>query len=857
MTERLSPGDLIEVALPLPLDQTFTYRAGPDGAPAVGTRVLVPFGRDEKVGWVVGHPDQGPRGRKVRPLLSVLDREPTVSAEILELARWMAAYYVAPLGITLRAASPAVLTDSSRHVLSLVENPVDPGSADRGELPSGGGPGGVGAGEMAAGGAGGTTRREAAVLEGLRAAAGPRSVRGLRKALDMGSIWPEVRALVARGLIEHEVVPPAPPPVKTRRVVEVVDWVEDLQELEARFGRARRQREAYDWLAAAGGRADLKAVLETGGFSRAVIAGLEERGLVTLRDEEVMRDPFRDQPTGEAPRFTPTPDQARVLEGLVSLLDEDPPPPALVHGITGSGKTLVYIELLREVVLGRGRSAIVLVPEISLTPQTTRRFREQFGDLVAVLHSGLSDGERYDAWRQLRSGEKRIAVGARSAIFAPLPDLGAVIVDEEHEGTYKQSEAPRYHGRDLAVLRAVRAGALCVLGSATPSLETWSNARSGKYRHFSLPERATGQPLPPVRVVDLREARKTGSAAGGGPGGQGSRGSVLAQPLVEAVADRLTRGEQAILLLNRRGYSAFVQCQECGDVRVCPHCSISLTYHRVTSRVLCHHCRYEEPAPRRCERCGSTDLSFRGLGTEQVERVVSETFPSARVARMDVDTTSGKWAHHEILGRVERKEVDILLGTQMIAKGLDFHSVTLVGVINADVGIHLPDFRASERAYQLLSQVAGRTGRGALGGEVIVQTSLPDHFVIRHAVDHDYEGFARRELSEREDPPYPPHVRLANVILSSPEEERAAKAAEAGARWLRNWATRHRPDLDVVGPAPSPIERLHGRWRWHFLFRGATPGTVGAAARALMDQYGGQSLGDVRVSLDRDPVALL
>ncbi|MEX0842878.1 MAG: primosomal protein N', partial [Gemmatimonadota bacterium] len=401
----------------------------------------------------------------------------------------------------------------------------------------------------------------------------------------------------------------------------------------------------------------------------------------------------------------------------------------------------------------RGRSAIVLVPEISLTPQTVSRFRAWFGDEVAVLHSGLSDGERFDQWRQIRSGQKRIVVGARSALFAPLHDLGVIIVDEEHEGSYKQSEAPRYHARDVAVMRARLSGALCVLGSATPSLESWRNAQRGKFGILSLPSRVGGRPMPPVSLVDLRKERGSGVGHGEGSG-------VLSPRLVDAVRDALARREQCILLLNRRGYSSFIQCRSCGEVRECPQCSVSLTFHRRRGRLLCHHCRHEEEAPKRCERCGSTELGFHGMGTEQVERVVTETFPQARVARMDVDTTSGKWSHAEILGRVERREVDILLGTQMIAKGLDFPWVTLVGVVNADVGLHLPDFRASERTFQLLSQVAGRAGRGDRGGEVIIQTSLPGHYAVQAALSHDFEGFAEEELTARKSPPYPPLVRL-------------------------------------------------------------------------------------------------
>jgi primosomal protein N' (replication factor Y) len=803
----------VEVALPLPLFQTFTYRLGGRDPVRPGTRVLVSFSGRERIGWIVGEGNP-PSGSRILPVIDLLETEPSAGPDILGLCRWMADYYVAPLGIALRAALPSVLSDSSRTLIVSTGVEVD------GPLPL----------------------REEALLGLLTEASGPRSARALRRQLGGRSIWPEIRSLVARGLIAHETVPPRPPPVKTRRVVTVTRWLEDLQELEELFGRAVRQREAYAWLEAAGGESDLSAMTESGGFSRGVIRGLEEKGLASVEDREMIRDPFAALPVEAPPSLVPTPAQERALASLLTQLDAQNPRPVLLHGVTGSGKTLVYIEFLREV-LARGKTAVVLVPEISLTPQTVSRFRSHFGDRVAVLHSALSEGERYDAWRQLARGDKTIAVGARSAIFAPLRNLGAVIVDEEHEGTYKQSEAPRYQGRDLAVVRAARAGAVAVLGSATPSLESWANAAEDKYELSTLPDRAAGQPPPPVRVVDLRAAP--------------ANRRVLSEELTTAVGLRLDRGEQVILLLNRRGYSSFVQCQECGDVRQCLHCSISLTFHRGTGRLLCHHCRHEEPAPTRCERCGSKDLSFRGIGTEQVERLVFETFPEARVARMDVDTTSGKWSHHEILGRVERGEVDILLGTQMIAKGLDFPNVTLVGVVNADVGIHLPDFRASERAFQLLSQVAGRTGRGVLEGEVIIQTSLPDHYAVRCAVAHDYVGFAQRELKEREDPPYAPHVRMANVVISSPDPERAASTAETASRWMSRWIRGSGSRVDLIGPAPCPIERLHGRWRWHFVLRARSAGDVGRACAAMIMDHELRGGGDVRLALDRDPVALL
>ena len=813
------PRSYVRVALPLPLDQTFTYAV--DGDPLrTGTRVLVPFQRQERVGFVVGH--GGEEGvKRIRTVLSVMDPEPSVSESQLRLARWMADYYVTSLGLTLKTMLPSVLSDTSRDVVTLHDGP-------RGKL----------------------SPREARLVEALTPGAA-QSLRAIKRSLRMGSIWPEIRSLTAAGVLSVETLPPRPLPTKTERVVRVARWIDDIEDLNVLVGRARRQADAYQALAGSGGTVELAHLTGQAGFSRGVIRGLEEKGLALVEDREVERDPFAGIPTGEDQAHAPTDRQNDVIRTLASAFDAGPGEPFLLHGVTGSGKTLVYIELLKHV-LAQGRGAIVLVPEISLTPQTVARFRARFGDQVAVLHSALSDGERFDAWRQLHSGRRRIAVGARSALFAPVSDLGVIVVDEEHDGSYKQSESPRYQARDMAVVRSAQEGALCVLGSATPALESWHNVERGKFRLVSLPDRVGGGTLPPVRLIDLREARKQSKEKSGA---RSEAGLVLTAPLVEAMRDRLRRGEQTILLLNRRGYSSFVQCRECGDVEICPACSISLTYHRGKSRLVCHHCRHEQRAPERCPRCGSTDLSFRGLGTEQVERVVAETFPEARLARMDVDTTSGKWSHHEILGRVERGEVDILLGTQMIAKGLDFPSVTLVGVVNADVGMHLPDFRATERTFQLLSQVAGRAGRGELGGDVLIQTALPEHYAIQAALAHDYVAFANRELNERKHPAYPPMVRLVNVIVSSPIPEDAAGNAQAAARWVRAHVVSG-VSVDLIGPAPSPIERLHGRWRWHFLLRSASVRALGATARRLQSEFRMRGA-DVRIAIDRDPNALL
>ena len=743
---------LVDVALPVPVRRLFTYRvAGP--APAVGTRVRVPFRNRTLTGWVLGPGAEVPG---VRDVLDVLESRPSVGAELLDLARWIAEYYVAPLGMVLRSMLPA------------------PG------------------------------------------ATAPR------------------RRLVAR----------------------VVRPIGTLTELEGVFGRAKRQREAFERLLEAGGRQTVAALVERG-FSRSVVRGLEAKGLVRVTDEVVVRDPFEGEPVGEGAAPTPTAAQRRVVARMVGALGRGGGA-FLLHGVTSSGKTLVYIELIRRA-LERREGALVLVPEIALTPQTVSRFRRAFGDLVAVLHSGLSDGERFDAWTQLRAGEKRIAIGARSAVFAPVPSLGAVVVDEEHDGSYKQSESPRYNARDVAVVRARRNGAVCLLGSATPSLESWANARARKYTLLELPDRVGGGALPEVRVVDLRTRPAPDSVRPSRPAAAPDADEAPAPPpqiispmLLDALRRRLKRREQTILLLNRRGYASFALCQSCGDVMECPHCSVSMTLHRGRRRMICHHCGHTAPPPRRCARCDSSALSYRGLGTEQVERIVLESLPGARVARMDVDTTGGKWSHRDILARVEAGGVDILVGTQMIAKGLDFHRVTLVGVINADIGLHMPDFRSCERTFQLLSQVAGRAGRGRLPGEVVIQTYVPDHYVVRAAVAHDYLGFVERELSARTDPPYPPGVRMARILVSCPAQSRALSGAESLATWLR---PRVGDEPEILGPAPAPIERLHGRFRWHILLRGRAA-AIGRALHAVAARFPVPG-GGVRVSVDRDPLDLM
>ena len=638
------------------------------------------------------------------------------------------------------------------------------------------------------------------------------------------------------------VAKPAGPAPATERlfVLAANGGLDSLLERENTFKRAPKRRAAYETVEALGGSAPVSHLVNQLKLSPGVLLGLVRQGLARFDHVPEMRDPFSDLASPPPPTLTA--DQQAVVRGIAATPLEKP---VLLHGVTGSGKTLVYLDVLRTVVAS-GNGAILLVPEISLTPQTVARVRGVFGDQVAVLHSGLSDGERADAWRALRSGERRVAVGPRSAVFAPVQRLGAIVVDEEHEPSYKQGSAPRYHTRDVAAMRARIEGARLLLGSATPSLETLTD---DALVTVVLPNRVEARPLPAVEIVDLRHAPRIAPAESGGGGA-----IPWSEPLDQAVAGALERGEQVILLLNRRGFATFVQCPACGNVPGCPQCAIALTLHQTPPALRCHYCGHEQPVPDICVICGHATQRFRGLGTQQLEHFVGLRYPSARIARMDLDTTTSKWAHHHILERVGRGEVDILLGTQMIAKGLDFPNVTVVGVVDADTGLHFPDFRAGERTFQLVAQVAGRAGRGPKGGRVFVQTRAPDHHAIRAAAAHSVEQFAAAELPLRAppNPPYPPRVGLARFVVATDDHARTADLAEKVATWLRRASTERLDGaLTVLGPAPCPIMRLKGKWRWHVLAKSAEARVLGRVVRAW------RAKAHREVIVDRDPVSLL
>jgi primosomal protein N' (replication factor Y) len=613
----------------------------------------------------------------------------------------------------------------------------------------------------------------------------------------------------------------------------------------ALLARAPKRLAALEALERAGGEVDVVALARAVPRASTHVRELARAGLVSLGSREVRRDGWR-RAVATAAHVAPveppplTPAQTAALAAIRAALDERRFEPFLLHGITGSGKTEVYLHAIAEVVAS-GRTAIVLVPEIALTPQLSARFQARFGDSVAVLHSGLSDGERFDEWHRLRSGEARIALGARSAVFAPVRELGIIVIDEEHDSSFKQEEGVRYHARDVALVRAQRAGVPCVMGSATPSLETYEAAERGRFRKLELPQRATARPLPEVELVDMRRWRPDGDA-------------MLTARLAAAIEDTLAAGEQVILFLNRRGFSTFIVCGQCGSAFRCPHCSVSLTYHRASQRLACHYCGHAEPVPETCAPCrGARTILRKGIGTEKVAAAVAARFPGARVTRLDRDTASGEGLQR-VLGRVARREVDILVGTQMVTKGHDFPGVTLVGVLCADTGLTLPDFRAAERTFQLLTQVAGRAGRGDRSGRVIVQTFRPDVPSISAAQSHDFAGFFAVEAAARRELGYPPFGHVIALRFDATDDAALAHTArllEAGvARLSRVWS-----GVVALGPTEAPLARLKGRSRWHLWLRGPDRKAVRGFARDLL--RGHEFPPQVRLTLDVDPVSTL
>jgi primosomal protein N' (replication factor Y) (superfamily II helicase) len=837
-----------DVVIPSGPDRAFTYLVPEELQPALalGCRVLVPFGRKITTGLVV-HIPAACSLASIKPVTDVLDVSPSFSPEHLELCRWIADYYMAPLNEVVRTALPHGFAGTSKRKVRALIQPGDPVMA---ELKS-------------------RTPRRYAIVRFLLDH-GPALIADLKRVGATKSIHAVVNALERDGLVASEEV--LPRPRDRERMRDFIDLTtldpallqDAISALPVRRTKAKAFLEAVQRMHARGDReADLLELIKGIKGSSAISTPFKRSGLLRI----VRRSVARTQEYGTEQKtlnISLNPAQQNVLERVTAAMSTGSAQTFLLHGVTGSGKTQVYIECIRRC-LESERTAIVLVPEISLTPQIVRRFKSHFGDRVQVVHSRMSSGERSDVWRLARAGSCRIVIGPRSALFAPLSNLGLIVVDEEHEASYKQFDAtPRYHARDVAIVRGKQEGAVVLLGSATPSLESYANALSGKFVLLELPERADNAVLPSVRVVDMTEERKQAyqQLKNSLPPEERSslrhfQQSSMSHVLHEHITARIQRKEGIILLQNRRGFAPIVSCPDCGFVAMCDDCQVSLTYHLAKRHLRCHYCGHVRAPYTLCPSCGSPEINLRGVGTQRVEEELASAFPGVRILRMDLDTTVRKGSHDRILRAFGEQEADVLLGTQMVAKGLDFPHVTLVGVISADTQMLLPDFRSSERTFQLLTQVAGRAGRSQLRGEVIIQTAQPGHHTLAHILDHNYRAFFDEELASREELRYPPFSRLTLIESRGENEEDVRKAVERVAATLKQLPA----PFEILGPAPAVIGKIKKLYRWHLLLR--TPKNADPSGsitrqrlRAALSAETSASR-KVQLIVDVDPVGLM
>ncbi|SFA41990.1 replication restart DNA helicase PriA [Parageobacillus thermantarcticus] len=771
-----------------------------------GMRVTVPFGPRRLQGFVI-HIKSHSDVKTLKPIEAILDVTPVLNEELLELGKYLTETTLCFAISAYQAMLPAALKAKYEKEIRLVRE------ENRSLLP-----------------------------EAIQALFKGRSTLDWKEVEHSDWLRPLQKA-IQQGYLEVVYHVKEKAAAKTVKYVELAQPHEEVERaMNALPANAAKQKQLLTVLLSANEAMPLKELLEQTGASYASLKSLITKGLVAEKEIEVYRDPYEHRSFAKTAPLPLTDEQEKALSAIVERVRANEHEVFLLYGVTGSGKTEVYMQAIEEV-LRQGKEAIVLVPEISLTPQMVKRFKGRFGSRVAVLHSGLSVGEKYDEWRKIHRKEVQLVVGARSAIFAPFENLGMIIIDEEHETSYKQEENPRYHARDVAIYRARVHGCPVVLGSATPSLESFARAKKGVYQLLTLQKRVSDNGMPNVHIVDMREELRSGNR------------SMFSRALFEKLKDRLHKGEQSVLFLNRRGYSTFVMCRSCGYVIRCPHCDISLTYHRTEQRLKCHYCGYEEPITYRCPSCGSEHIRFFGTGTQKVEEELTKLLPEARVIRMDVDTTSRKGAHERLLAEFGEGKADILLGTQMIAKGLDFPKITLVGVLAADTTLHLPDFRASEKTFQLLTQVSGRAGRHELPGEVVIQTYTPEHYSIALAAKHDYDTFYQREMVLRKMNGYPPFYYLTLITVSHPEITKAVAVTDKIAAYLRAQLS---DEAIILGPVASPIARLHDRYRYQCMIKYKREPNMARALRAVIDRYQHDvSQGDLSITIDTNPYTMM
>lgn len=793
---------LAEIALPVPPRRVLTYTIPSDLQKQVdvGKRALVPLGPRLVTGYIVGLLSSGPVDPPgLKPIDAILDPEPLLDHHMLKLTRLVADYYLTSWGLVIRAALPPGIDRRTARTVELIESPDLFPQALSGERLT-----------QEAGKLGPLQQQMLAALQVQR--------RMLLSSLKQR--WPDeevdrlIRMLVRQNLARVEYLERRPSVRSAYRSLLslAVDHAAAEAELAALRHRAPRQASLLERLLQSGSKLTSAEATVLAGASG--VRGLIAKGFIRRVTEEVERSPWEETAVAKGSWPEPNSAQQTAINGILEGLPSHTFFPALLHGATGSGKTEVYLRVIGEVVR-QGRQALVLVPEIALTPVTADRFRSRFGDRVALLHSGLSPGERLDQWHRIKRGMADIVVGTRSAVFAPLSRLSLIVVDEEHDDSYKQQDEPRYHARDVALARGQILGIAVLLGSATPAFESVHRAKEGAYRLFPLPERVEARALPSITLIDMRKESARREARGAP--------LIFSRPLADAIKETLAKGEQVLLFLNRRGYARVLLCRECGFALHCPHCSLPLIYHAVDARMRCHYCDHRERPPARCPKCGGFAFGFLGYGTQQVEAAARLLAPDATMTRMDRDTTRRRRAYQQILKTVEQGQTQVLIGTQMVGKGHDFPGITLVGVLSADASMVLPDFRAGERTYALLTQVAGRAGRGDRPGQVLVQTYNPDHYSILAARNHDYEALYRIEQPLREKRGLPPFGFLVLLLVTSSNEGHAQEKAERLTSLLLKRAVL---PLAIEGPAPAPLYRLKGRYRWQILAKGPDPSTL-------------------------------
>lgn len=838
---------LVDIALPVRIDHPFTYLVPPEliGSARLGSRALVPFGRKFLTGIIVGFPTKAP-GKSLRPIRDVVDTTPPFSEELLKLTRWIAEYYFAPWGEVLKAATPVGFLPSGKRTVKLVKEQIGPLLEQT---------------EPAA-------PKQYAILRALQKQ-GTLAVAQLQTKAKVTSIHAVLNEMAQKGWIEiHEEVAKTKAKPKYEKIVLLPNNAQALSP-DNSLKLTPKQSEVINKLREYGAIAPIQHLLTETHASPATLKALAKKGLVTISEREIIRRAEYGPPE-QIPQIILNDYQQHALAEIARAIANNAYKSFLLHGVTGSGKTQVYIEAIQKV-LAQGKTAIVLVPEISLTPQIVRRFKAHFGDAVAVMHSRMSTGERYDAWRLAHEGNVKIVIGARSAVFAPLANLGLIVVDEEQEPSYKQFDAaPRYHARDIAIVRAHHNNAVVVLGSATPSVESYYNALRGKYQLIEMPERVDNAQLPRIEVVDMIQERKRryeeikkDVQEKGTPFPKRLPDSSISKLLREEMTKRIEKREGTILLQNRRGFSHVVECFDCGYVEKCDNCEVTLTYHVTKKHLRCHYCGFVKKPPTVCPSCGGFEIRFHAFGTQQVQQELEQLFPDGTILRMDLDTTTRKGAHNRILMQFGNGEADILLGTQMVAKGLDFPRVTLVGVISADTQMLLPDFRSSERTFQLLTQVAGRSGRAQLAGEVIIQTLQPQHYSLKHVVSHDFPSFYKEELEYRKELDYPPFSRIVLVEFKGEGENEVHHHAKKFVEFLLQQKIDSHSRL--LGPADAAIAKVRGKFRKHIIVKNLKSkdpagSQLHSALMKAKSQYDSSALAKnkkVQMTIDVDPQGMM